>query len=254
MQIHLWPYKAIYVGTSPDNDVHAHHAIQICIGLDKELSVQNGKTQSILTGRCILICEDIPHKVLAPDTQIVALFLEPEDEQNQHFLDALRQAVGDGICAIPLSDIQLGSIAQLLLADVNIDNVWRTINTAMGLVNSPPPSMRKADKRVRAVIDIIASRRGSAIDLKFLSSKVFLSPSRLTHLFKQEVGIPISRFIVWWRIRKAIEELSKSATLTEAAHAAGFSDLPHMSKTFRQLFGFAPSSLFKPHTIKCHVN
>ena len=68
-----------------------------------------------------------------------------------------------------------------------------------------------------------------------------MSPSRLTHLFKQEVGIPISRFIVWWRVRAAIEQLSKSATLTEAAHASGFSDLPHMSKTFKQLFGFAPS-------------
>ncbi|MFC3203313.1 helix-turn-helix domain-containing protein, partial [Alteromonas oceani] len=72
--------------------------------------------------------------------------------------------------------------------------------------------------------------------------------------FAPVYAIPISRFIVWWRVRAAIEQLSKSATLTEAAHASGFSDLPHMSKTFKQLFGFAPSSLFKPHTIKIHSN
>jgi len=30
MHIHMWPYKAIYIGISPDNDVHAHHAVQIC--------------------------------------------------------------------------------------------------------------------------------------------------------------------------------------------------------------------------------
>ncbi|MEQ3658331.1 MAG: AraC family transcriptional regulator [Glaciecola sp.] len=254
MHIHLWPYKAIYVGPSPDNDVHAHHAVQICIGVDKKISLQNDVTQSFVEGRCIAILEDVPHKVLAQNTRIVAMYLEPEDKQNQLFLDAISQTVGDGIGAISLSDKQLGSIAQHLLADVNIDDVWETISTAMGLTNNPASSTRKEDKRVRAVIDIIASRRGRAVDLKFLSSKVYLSPSRLTHLFKQEVGIPINRFIVWWRIRKAIEELSKSATLTEAAHASGFSDLPHMSKTFRQLFGFAPSSLFKPHTIKCHGN
>ena len=132
--------------------------------------------------------------------------------------------------------------------------MWKTVNKAVELVYSPALSSRPEDKRVRAVIDIIASQRGCAIDMAFLSSKVFLSPSRLTHLFKQEVGIPISRFIVWWRVRAAIEQLSKSATLTEAAHASGFSDLPHMSKTFKQLFGFAPSSLFKPHTIKIHSN
>lgn len=43
MHIHLWPYKAIYIGVSPDNDVHAHHAVQICIGLDRDISVQDHK-------------------------------------------------------------------------------------------------------------------------------------------------------------------------------------------------------------------
>ena len=65
MHIHMWPYKAIYIGISPDNDVHAHHAVQICIGLDKDISVQDYKAQSIHTGQCIVIFEDVPHKVLA---------------------------------------------------------------------------------------------------------------------------------------------------------------------------------------------
>ena len=65
MHIHLWPYKAIYIGISPDNDVHAHHAVQICIGLDRDISVQDYKAQSIHTGQCIVIFEDVPHKVLA---------------------------------------------------------------------------------------------------------------------------------------------------------------------------------------------
>jgi AraC-like DNA-binding protein len=254
MQIYLWPNKAIYFGTSPDNDVHAHHAVQICIGLDKEISVQNYRTQMIHTGHCIVIFEDIPHKLFAQDNQIVAIYLESEDRRNQQFLTALRQNRNDGIGILPLTGKELGSISQQLFTDVDIDKVWKTVNEAIGLVYSPSPSPRPEDKRVRAVIDIIASQRGRSIDLAFLSSKVFLSPSRLTHLFKQEVGIPINRFIVWWRVRAAIEQLSMSATLTEAAHASGFSDLPHMSKTFKQLFGFTPSSFFKPHTIKIHYD
>ena len=96
MHIHLWPYKAIYIGVSPDNDVHAHHAVQICIGLDRDISVQDYKAQSIHTGQCIVIFEDVPHKVLAQDNQIVVIYLEPEDRQNQQFLTALRQARSDG--------------------------------------------------------------------------------------------------------------------------------------------------------------
>ena len=214
MHIHLWPYKAIYIGVSPDNDVHAHHAVQICIGLDKNISVQNYRTKMIHTGHCIVIFEDVPHKLFAQAGQIVVIYLEPEDRQNQQFLTALRQARSDGINTLPLKGKDLGSISQQLFTDVDIEKLWKTVNEAIGLVYSPSPSPRPEDKRVRAVIDIIASQRGCAIDMAFLSSKVFLSPSRLTHLFKQEVGIPISRFIVWWRVRAAIEQLSKSATLT----------------------------------------
>lgn len=254
MHIHLWPYKAIYIGISPDNDVHSHHAIQICISLDKEISVQNYRTQSNLTGHCIVVFEDVPHKVLAQENQIVVIYLEPEDRQNKQFLTAICQARGDGINTLPFTGKELGSICRNLFNEDDIERVWENFNKAIGFVFSPLSSSRSEDKRVRAVIDIIASQRGSAVDLEFLSSKVYLSPSRLTHLFKQEVGIPINRFIVWWRVRAAIEHLSMSATLTEAAHASGFSDLPHMSKTFKQLFGFAPSSLFKPDTIKIHCN
>jgi hypothetical protein len=134
MHIHLWPYKAIYIGISPDNDVHAHHAVQICIGLDKDISVQDYKAQSIHTGQCIVIFEDVPHKVLAQDNQIVVIYLEPEDRQNQQFLKALRQARSDGINTLPLTSKELGSISQHLFTDVDIDkrSVIRNPSTISG--------------------------------------------------------------------------------------------------------------------------
>ena len=38
----------------------------------------------------------------------------------------------------------------------------------------------------------------------------------------------------------------RGANLTEAAHLAGFADSAHLSRTFRAMFGVAPSLLFKP--------
>lgn len=38
----------------------------------------------------------------------------------------------------------------------------------------------------------------------------------------------------------------RGAGLTEAAHRAGFADSAHLSRTFRAMFGVAPSLLFKP--------
>ena len=73
---------------------------------------------------------------------------------------------------------------------------------------------------------------------------VHISPSRLIHLFREQVGVPIRRFTLWSRLRQVVRLAIDGATLTEAAHAAGFSDAAHMSNTFRQMFGFAPSALF----------
>lgn len=41
----------------------------------------------------------------------------------------------------------------------------------------------------------------------------------------------------------ALASLSTGATLTEAAHAAGFADAAHLTRTVRRMMGDAPSVL-----------
>ena len=70
-----------------------------------------------------------------------------------------------------------------------------------------------------------------------------ISPSRLTHLFSEQVGIPFRRFVVWLRLRRAAEHAWSDETLTEAAVAAGFSDMAHLSRVCRSMFGVSPSAM-----------
>ena len=72
-----------------------------------------------------------------------------------------------------------------------------------------------------------------------------ISASRLTHLFSEEVGLPFRRYVLWARAKRALSEVRGGATLTRAAVASGFSDAAHLSRTFRRMFGLAPSSLFE---------
>ena len=67
-----------------------------------------------------------------------------------------------------------------------------------------------------------------------------LSASRFQHLFTQQVGVPYRRYRAWCRMRAAISAVLDGSNLTDAAHAAGFSDQPHFSREFRRIFGAPP--------------
>jgi AraC-like DNA-binding protein len=60
-------------------------------------------------------------------------------------------------------------------------------------------------------------------------------------VFTRQVGAPFRRYRAWNRMRMAISQVVEGANLTEAAHAAGFSDSAHFSHDYRRTFGAAPS-------------
>lgn len=69
-----------------------------------------------------------------------------------------------------------------------------------------------------------------------------LSPSRFQHLFTQQAGVPFRRYRGWSRLRLAWLRIAEGATMTEAAHAAGFCDSAHLAREYRRTFGKAASA------------
>lgn len=70
-----------------------------------------------------------------------------------------------------------------------------------------------------------------------------LSRSRFLHVFSTTVGSPWRTYLIWRRALVAISLVARGSLLTAAAHAAGYSDLAHLSRQFTALFGIAPSKL-----------
>ena len=130
------------------------------------------------------------------------------------------------------------------LAKSGLDN-----NAALGIVSKIIPNNFNSiqdiiDPRIRMVLQHIEISQGDAITLGSLSSTVNLSDSRLSHLFRSETGIAIRSYVVWKRIRIAIQHIANDVSLMEAGIAAGFSDSSHFTRTFKKLFGLAPSLIF----------
>ena len=81
------------------------------------------------------------------------------------------------------------------------------------------------------------------LSLKTLAGIAGLSPSRFMHAFTESVGVPVRPYILWLRLQRAACDLTDGASVTSAAHRAGFSDAAHLTRTFRRMLGATPSDL-----------
>lgn len=103
------------------------------------------------------------------------------------------------------------------------------------------PDVSPPDERVERAIASIERGLGGALALPEVARAVHLSPSRLRHLLVEQTGAGFRAHVRWRRLLRAWALVGAGATLTEAAHAAGFSDSAHLSRTVRRTFGLTPS-------------
>jgi AraC family transcriptional regulator of arabinose operon len=97
------------------------------------------------------------------------------------------------------------------------------------------------DARVEHILHLISQDLTMHYDLEILAQKVSLSPSRLSHLFKQEVGDSITNVILTMRLQKAARLLEFSShSIKMIAEEVGFTSAFYFSRQFHQCFGRSP--------------
>src|SRR6185436_16826061 len=100
-----------------------------------------------------------------------------------------------------------------------------------------------SDERILRVVRYVSDHLSAAITLKEVAGVACLSPSRFRHLFTEQTGMCLRQYILWRRFISVWEHRMNGASLSTAAHAAGFADSAHLTRTSRRMFGMPPSSL-----------
>ena len=101
------------------------------------------------------------------------------------------------------------------------------------------------DKRIVSVVEQLQVNSAKRPKTVKIANEVGLSESRLSHLFKKNLGISITQYIIWRRFFYICQIALKEKNLLRAAIAVGFWDGAHMSNTFRKLVGVSASQLLK---------
>ena len=110
-----------------------------------------------------------------------------------------------------------------------------------------------SDPRVLATIDYIRRKVDQAVTLPEVAQAANLSPSRFRHLFVKETGMPLRTYVLWRRLLHVWTLVTHGQSLSSAAHAAGFADAAHLSRTSRSMFGLAPSALQMTGPLSAHA-
>ncbi|MGE4240600.1 helix-turn-helix transcriptional regulator [Ramlibacter sp.] len=220
---------------------HSHYAIQLATGLPHGLRVRSGRDGRWHACAAALIPSKAPHTIDVTACEMsVVLFIEPETP------------AGRALSSRMEGELELLDAGEIELAAARLSQAWRVERDAeavrvacMQLVEqiSGTAHREPSDPRVLAVVDHIRRHVDQPVGLADVSRLVHLSPERFRHLFVEQTGMPLRTYVLWRRLLHVYSLLMQGENLSVAAHAAGFSDSAHLSRTARTMFGLPPSSL-----------
>lgn len=237
-RLFLWPARGLFIGFAADTAPHAHHAVQICLARRGTFRLRTGPVEAWRRFRAAAVGPDQPHQLEGGKNELALLYLDPESDEGRR-LRAV--TAGSGFLRLPSSLV--AHLEPWGGRPLDIDEAAAVVNRLLAVL-APIERQRPAlDARVARSLEWLRSVPSRPRAASKVAARVSLSTGRFAHLFRDNTGVPLRRYLLWLRLVSAVQQMAAGGTPTDAAAAAGFSDAAHLSRTFRRMFGIVPSAL-----------
>lgn len=212
-----------YVGPSDQNTPHAHVALQLAFGIDGPVVVHVGRTR--FKGSGVLIGPLATH-ALDSGRHVALVYVEPQAALGRSLLSMLGDRRG---IVLP---------KHVVPSSVDVQDPSTLVERLVGILGLvAPPSF---DGRLTRALRVLELSRGGPGSIKAAALQVGLSEARLRSLARQNIGTPLSHWLLWRKLERAGRALAAGAPLADAAVAGSFSDQAHLARTMRRMFGITP--------------
>ena len=246
MKAHLyrWSRHWLVTGDIPHNESHRHISASVLLGLlgEFELSVNGVRRHT----RAAIVAPEVEQSLSAPNTPLLIVHCDPDSEVWQHFKYLLMEE--DSVDIPPPSQLSAPlSSLNSQAGDARI--AAQLIDDWLGELGTRAQAL---DPRIADTCAYLRQHLPERIDLEVLAERIHLSTSRLTHLFREETGVSLQRFLLHLKMLQAIRLWQPGMTLSALAADAGFYDQPHLARTVRAMFDALPSSLTQEGALRVH--
>ncbi len=219
---HFGSTFAAYFGPADDNDLHEHAAFQLVVSPQKAVVVVDGFGGE-LCETAMLIRPMVTHAVQGGGP-VALLYLDPCSPIVSPILDV----VGS-------DDIERVAVDRLpFCAQANPDEVMKALRERDDESFSIDPRLAKA-------IAALGAEPGT-VSIHETAHACGVSESRLRVLAREQLGVPLSTWLVWRKLERAAREYAAGSSLAEAAIAGGFADQAHFTRSMRRVFGITPKA------------
>ena len=216
---------------------HANHGIKIIL-CEEEVTLVHDRKRYHAHG--LILKSDITHYIKANEQIGITIFINPETEIGHHLNLWFRKNK-----IVKVESNLSTSLFEFFNHVVHNHSSESDIILHLQRTFDQGTPSRKLDPRIELIISEISQTQSANIQFNDLLKLNSLSASRLIHLFKKEVGIPIRRYILWCKTKRALAAIASGTTIKKAASIAGFTDAAHFNRSFLSMFGNSPSNLLR---------
>lgn len=223
-----------------DADNHKHLTLQISISFCNEFNISISEKQFTCKG--IIIDSNINHTFYSNhDSQIFFLI-----DNLSIFAKQLKQKYlsGKPYCILDDEPItMLRSLLQRYYPILDKESYMKFYSEMLQIMKLNTITDIDMDERIINVLSQIKNCINTEHSLEELAKSVFLSQSRLSHLFKSETGIRLSSYMVLHKLQKAIFYVFNGKNITEASLMAGFDSPSHFASVCKNTLGVSAREL-----------
>ena len=195
--------------------------------------------KNAITTECVAIAPRIERGLEFGFSTLVAFVLAPTHRLYKQF------------CEIPESGCRSfdrrilnhcdPEIWKCLRGELTLSAANELFDVVTAAIASQLPKVRRRDPRIDRLFELLGAE--PAWPMAKLCAAIGISYDRVSHLFADEVGLPLKSYRLWAKARAASRQFNSGKSLTEIAHASGFTDSAHLSRTFKTFFDVLPSNL-----------
>ncbi|MED5811537.1 helix-turn-helix transcriptional regulator [Mycolicibacterium sp. 050232] len=236
------PGMTVVAGSFGDIELHHHPAVQLAVGIDGPLVlVADDGTEQCCS---VAAAASGTRHAMRPGGASAALSIYLGAETSTATtLNAVIRAHGHppGLWAVDDADPLAAAAAAAVGAD-DLAGAAGTVVDAL-LDRADAATGAAVHPQVREAVQLVTTRIPSRTDLGSVAGEVAMSADHLGRLFRKQTGTSFGAMARWTRLLSALEHLGAGASITDAAHLAGFADGAHATRVCRELTGIAPSDV-----------